>query len=48
MLQNLSHAPRPSRLFVAMLVAFGASGAAVADEGDETLGVVSSVTLPEQ
>ena len=48
MLRKLSHNPRPSRLLVAMLIAFGAPGAAFADEGDDTLGVVSSVTLPEQ
>ena len=48
MLQHLSKAPRPSRLVLAVLLALGASGFAHADDGDETLGVVSSVTLPEQ
>ena len=48
MLQDLSKAPRRSRLVLAVLLALGASGFAHADDGDETLGVVSSVTLPEQ
>ena len=49
MLQNSSRrAPRPSRLMVAMLVAFAAPGLAFADDGEETLGVVSSVSLPPQ
>ena len=47
MVQNLSLAPRPSRLWLAVLVAL-TPALAYGDEESETLGVVSSVTLPEQ
>ncbi|HET9023506.1 MAG TPA: gamma-glutamyltransferase, partial [Burkholderiaceae bacterium] len=39
---------RPSRVLIAVLLAFGVSAAVHADEGDETLGVSSSVDLPPQ
>ncbi len=39
---------RRSRMLVAVLLAFGASGVAQADGRDETLGVSSSVVLPPQ
>ena len=50
MLQTLSIPPRRSRLMLAVLLALGTPGMALADEGDsdETLGVVSSVNLPPQ
>ena len=38
----------PSRVLLAVLLAFGASGVAHADEGDVTPGVSSSVVLPPQ
>ena len=40
--------PRPSRILFAVLLAFGATGIAHADEGDVTPGVSSSVVLPPQ